>query len=106
MSQLYPGKELPGLDRVAGHFMDGIFIKYCMVVNHHVEAFDQFGTSIYRDPTPLPEGFVPKSLGCIRSAQTGKLIVVIGGFTAGTSTQVTHILATDYFITPPAVYQG
>lgn len=106
MSYLFAGKELPGTDRVAGHFMDDIFIRYAMVIDHHVEVFDQFTNSVYRDSVRLPEGFVARSIGCIRSAQTGKLIVVLGGLYVNSNTQVTHVLATDYFIKPPRVYQG
>lgn len=106
MATLFPGKETPGLDRVAGHFMDGSVIKYVMVSNRQATVYDQYGNAQHTCPVQLPEGFVPKSLGCIRSAQTGKLIVVAGGFNMGTSGQLAHVLATDYVIAPPATYQG
>lgn len=106
MGFLYKGKEIPGLDRTAGHFMDGIFIRKVLVTNRIIRVYDQFDNVLYTEAQPLPTGFVTKSIGCIRSAQTGKLIVVIGGFNEGSSSQCAHVMATDYFIKPPAVYQG
>lgn len=106
MSTLYGGQPIPGLDRVAGHFMDGNAIKVALISDRWLAVYDQFGAERYKDPTRLPEGFIPKSIGCIRSANTGLLIAVVGGFFAGSSNQTFYVLATDYPVRPPAVFQG
>lgn len=102
MAHVYLGAETPGLDRVAGYFYDSIFIRYAMISDGRAVVFSTEGQPIYTEwGTRLPDGFVPKSIQALRSRQTGKLVLGIGGFMEGASgsgKQRGCILATDYFI--------
>lgn len=105
MGTLYPGKMRPGLDRCAGHFLDGIYIRKVQCLDGALVICDVEDRELHREHTGLLQ-FTARSIGCIRSAQTGKLVVVLGGYTAGTSGQVAHVYASDYPIQPPQVFQG
>jgi hypothetical protein len=99
MASIFLGQETDGLDRIAGYFYDGQFIRYAMITNHKVVVFDTYGNPIYTEQgVTLPGDFVPKSIQCLRSRQTGKLVVGLGGFMSGGSKQRGCIVATDYFM--------
>lgn len=99
MASVFMGQETNGLDRIAGFFYDGIFIRYAMVVDGQVVVFDTYGVPLYTERgVRLPRGFVPKSIQSLRSRQSGKLVVCLGGFFEGTRTQCGCVVATDYVI--------
>lgn len=106
MATITYGSEHPGIDRIAGHFMDGRAVRHVICSNKELLVCKQSGEVVHRVAQKLDADYVPKSIGCIRSAQTGLLVLVIGGFRAGSSGQQVATVATDYPIAPPEVFQG
>ena len=99
MALIYVGDETPGLDRIAGFFFNGVYVQCAMIVNHRVTVFSTQGRKLYTEEgVQLPDDFVPKSIDCFRSRQTGKLVVGLGGFRAGSGTQQPVVVATDYVL--------
>jgi hypothetical protein len=99
------GSEHPGIDRIAGHFLDGNAIRHVICSNKELLVCKQSGEVVHRVDKKLDANYVPKSIGCIRSAQNGRLVLVIGGFREGNSGQVTCTISTDYPIADPVVFQ-
>lgn len=106
MATITYGQEHPGIDRIAGHFLDGNAIRHVICSNKELLVCKQSGEVVHRVAQKLDANYVPKSIGCIRSAQNGRLVLVIGGFREGSSGQVVATISTDYEIQPPATFQG
>lgn len=103
---VYPGVSRPGLARRACAFQDGIFIQRGEVEGTVFVVTDPLNREYYRsNPIPALDNYAVQSLGCIRSAQTGQLVVVVGGFYAGTGGQQSLTLATDYVIAEPVTHE-
>lgn len=103
---VYPGVERPGLARRACAFQDGIFIQRGEVEGTTFIVTDPLNREYYRSaPIPALDNYAVQSLGCIRSAQTGQLVVVVGGFYAGSGGQQSLTLATDYVIAEPVTHE-
>lgn len=106
MATITYGSEHPGIDRIAGHFLDGQNIRHVICSNKELLVCKQSGEVVHRVGQKLDPNYVPKSIGCIRSAQTGRLVLVIGGFYNGDDGQVVATVATDYPIADPVVFVG
>lgn len=103
---VYPGVERPGLSRRACGFQDGIFIQRGEVEGNVFIVTDPLNREYYRsNPIPELDNYAVQSLICIRSAQTGQLVVVVGGFRAGSGGQQSLTLATDYVIREPITHE-
>jgi hypothetical protein len=96
---VYKGKSWSGQARRAGSFKDGIYIAKVEVVAGGLLVTDPVNTELYHSGyIPELEGYAVQSISCNRSAQSGRLVVTIGGFYAGTSGQQSLVIATDYDI--------
>lgn len=100
-------KEISGQYRCAGHFMDGNLVRIVMYTNGHIVVYDHPETNKLYEMNPNLGTFYPRSIGCIRSAQSGTLVVVLGGFYPDVEAgQRFAVIGTEYKIKPPATYQG
>lgn len=103
---VYPGVDRPGLARRACGFQDGIYIQRGEVEGTVFIVTDPLNREYYRSGSiPELDGYAVQSLICIRSAQTGQLVVVVGGFYAGSGGQKSLTLATDYAIREPVTHE-
>lgn len=96
---VYPGIERDGLERRAGAFKDGIFMMKCEIERRQIVVTNPQNQEFYRsEPIGALDNYAVQSIACLRSAQTGRLVVILGGFYAGSSKQQALTLATDYAI--------
>lgn len=96
--QTYPGKMRNGQHRCAGAFKDGYVLRKVMFIDGDIVVYGVFDDEVYRCNAGVGD-FMAKSISCLRSAQSGKLIVVLGGFVPNTeSGQRSHFVSTDYVI--------
>lgn len=87
--------------RRAGAFKDATFIRalVCMPGNV-IEVRTVEGAMLYRE-TGVPRDFSIQSISAERSTFSGKLVLILGGFTPDSSDSRTLILTTDYDVTAP-----
>lgn len=105
---IYEGEEFPGLERDACGFKDGIYVMHAQIINRVVIVRDPLKREYYRSLPlgPAFDGYNVNTIDCLRSSQSGKLIMVTGGFYVGGGGQKTLTLSTDYPIAQEVVYQG
>lgn len=103
---VYPGVERVGLERRACGFKDGIFIMRGEIERRQIVVSDPLNREYYRSaPIAELEGYAVQQITCNRSAQTGLLVLTVGGFYAGTSGQQALTIATDYPIAEEVTYE-
>lgn len=104
---VYPGPERPGIDgRAACSFLDGIFNMRGEVVGQEVFVTDPLNREYYHSGRIAElDGYAIRQITCLRSAQTGYLVITLGGFRAGGSTSQAVTLATDYYINQPVSFE-
>lgn len=103
---VYKGVDRPGKARNACGFQDGIFIQRGEIEDNRIVVTDPLNREYYRSDTiPALDNYAVQSLACIRSAQTGYLVVVVGGFYAGTGGQQSLTLSTAYPIAEPVTHE-
>lgn len=104
---VYPGPERPGIDgRAACSFLDGIYNMRGEVVGQEVFVTDPLNREYYHSGRIAElDGYAIRQITCLRSAQTGYLVMTLGGFRAGGSTSQAVTLATDYYINQPVQYE-
>lgn len=96
---VYPGPERPGLSRRACGFKDGLGIRRGEIVDNRVVITSTGNQEYYRSqPIGALSNYAVQSLDCVRSGTRGTLVVVVGGFYAGSSGQQSLTLSTDYAI--------
>lgn len=104
---VYAGVERQGISgRLGCSFLDGIFNMRGELVDTVIIVTDPLNREYYRS-FPIPEiaNYAPRQMTCLRSAQTGTLVVTIGGFTAGGGTSQAITLATLYYISQPISFE-
>lgn len=108
MGYLFPSIMQPGQNRSAGAFMDGNAVRVVMVINDELCIFDvnDMTKPIHAEAIGLGADYMTKTIACLRSANTGKLVVVLGGYRANTTGQEAHPFASDYFVKAPVAYPG
>lgn len=76
------------------------------IVGNRVIVTDPLNREYYRsDVIGALESYAVTGITALRSAQTGFLVVTLGGFYVGTSTGQALTLATDYKISQPVAYE-
>lgn len=103
---VFPGAELPGLTRRTGAFMDGWKLRKVEFTDNRVRVSDALDRVSYlSDPVGALENYAVQSVQCLRSATTGLLIIILGGFTVGSKTQQSLMLSTDYPVAEPITFE-
>ena len=104
---------LPGIhhrnekSRCCGFFKDGIFIQKIEIVDRRIVASDPLNKVVYTsEQLDALTGYAVQSIGAVRSAQSGKLVVCIGGFYAGDAGMQSLVVSTDYSVREPVEYKG
>lgn len=103
MGKHYPGEK----SRRAGFFKDGNLIQRVEIVGRRIVVTDPLNREYYRSEI-LNEltNYSVQQIGAVRSAQTGKLVVSIGGFYAGDDGMQSMVVATDYAVREPVEFTG
>lgn len=104
---VYDGIEREGIDsRRACSFLDGIYNMRAEIAQGVIIVTDPLNVEYYRsEKIDKLAGYSVQQITCLRSAQTGKLVLTVGGFPIGGGTQLSKTLATDYFINQPVPYE-
>lgn len=96
---VYLGVERQGLERDACGFKSGIFIMRGEISDRRLFVTDPLNHQYYvSEQIDALSGYVTEQMTCNRSAQTGRLVVTLAGFYAGTNTSRAITLAPDYQI--------
>jgi len=87
--------------RRAGSLKDGTFIRalVCMPGNV-IEVRTVEGATLYRE-TGIPHDYAIQSISAERSTFSGKLVLILGGFSPNTTDSRTLIITTDYDVAAP-----
>jgi hypothetical protein len=93
--------------RRCGFFKDGNLIQKVEIVGLRILVTDPLNR-VYYESEALPElvNYAVQQIGAVRSAQSGKLVVSIGGFYAGDDGMQSMVIATDYPVREPVEYAG
>lgn len=103
MGTRFPGEK----SRRCGFFKDGIYIQKVEIVGQTILVTDPLNKVYYRSEyLPQLNNYSVQQIGAVRSAQSGKLIVSIGGFYAGEDGMQSMVISTDYAVREPVEYQG
>jgi len=87
--------------RRAGSLKDGTFIRALVVMpGNAIDVRTVEGATLYRE-TGIPQDYSIQSVSAERSTFSGKLVLIMGGFTPNTSDSRTLIITTDYSIATP-----
>lgn len=105
---VYMGNHIAGeKSRRAGFFQDGNLIQRVEIIARQIVVTDPVNREYYRsEPLAALENYSVQQIGAVRSAQTGKLVICLGGFYAGDDGMQSLIVATDYSVRQPVEYQG
>lgn len=104
---VYAGPVRQGINgRVACSFLDGIYQMRGELIDTQVIVTDPINREYYRsDPIPALNDYAVRTLTCTRSAQSGDLVMTLGGFTANSGTSQAITLATGYAIKQPISFE-
>lgn len=92
--------------RFACSFLDGANNNRGEIVNQQIIVTDPLNNELYRsDVIPELANYAPRQMTCLRSAQTGWLVVTTGGFEIGGGTSQPLTLSTKYPIRQPITYE-
>lgn len=96
-------QEWPGTEhRCAGHFLDGIYQRSVIYSQDKFYVLGVDDTDVIAVISgALPPGVAVRSIGCIRSAQTGYLVLHVGGFYVNQGGQRRWVVSTGYHIAMP-----
>lgn len=108
---VYPGLIRPGLTRVMALFKDGIYLNKLEVEpggpnGQWLVVTDPLNVEKYRAFVPALAGYAVRSIQVERSAQSGLMVIGIGGFTIDGNTQQALVISTDYRIAEPVQYEN
>ena len=103
-----PGIHYPNeKSRCCGFQKDGIYIMKIEIVGRCIVVSDPLNKVVYTSEyLPALENYAVQSIGAIRSAQSGKLVVCIRGFYGGDAGMQSLIVSTDYSVREPVEYKG
>jgi hypothetical protein len=91
------GVERPGSERRACGFKDGYLVQRAEISERRIIVSDPLNRESWRSvQIPELENYSVQQITCLRSTQSGYLILVIGGFEAGTRTQRAIVISTGY----------
>ncbi len=104
---VYAGPVRQGINgRVACSFLDGANNNRGEIIDRQIIVTDPLNREYYRsDPIPELANYAVRQMTCLRSAQTGYLVVTTGGFESNQGTSQALSLATQYFIRQPITYE-
>ncbi len=92
--------------RRAGFFVDGVLIQKVEIVGRCIVVSDPLNRVSYRsEPLAQLTDYAIQQIGAVRSAQSGKLVISIGGFYAGTNGTQSIVIATDYAVRQPVTHE-
>ena len=102
------GKDYPGeKSRRCGFFKDGIYIQKVEIVGRRIVVSDPLNRVVYTsEALDALNGYSVQQIGAVRSAQSGKLVVSIGGFYAGDDGMQSMVIATPYAVAEPVEFRG
>lgn len=87
--------------RRAGSLKDGPYIRALVgLPGNVIEVRTVEGATLYRE-TGIPRDFAMQSISAERSTFSGKLVLILGGFTPESSDSRTIILTTTYDVAAP-----
>jgi len=87
--------------RHAGAFKDGQYIRALVAApGNVVRVVTVEGQTLYEEHG-IPSAFAVQTISAERSSFSGKLVLILGGFSPDSSDSRTLILTTDYDVSPP-----
>lgn len=102
MGENHPGEK----SRRCGFFKDGILIQKVEIVGGRILVTDPLNKEYYRsERLPQLDNYSVQQIGAVRSAQSGKLVISLGGFYAGTDGTQSMVIATDYPVREPVEFE-
>lgn len=87
--------------RRAGAIRDGPYIRALLVAPGNVVQVRSVEGAILYEERALPQDFSIQSIAAARSSFSGKLVLILGGFTPDTGDSRTLIVTTDYALQAP-----